>query len=235
MITAVLATYAVMHLVMFVGSLRWPSPATPTLWWLRVMLLAMMYDNTMMAMGNHWVGSPLYETLNWPRYLAHVVLLPFMTLFVLTMLRRHRMAFAFHPAVVGVAVLMTAGALVYGVVVDLLPLQLEVAEVYGHSRLVSVDKIPPYATIATNAVLLPLTALLWRGGGGGALFAGALFIFIVNGTTGAQPWGFMAGNGAEVVFVFAMLGAELGSPTRVWQSMRPAPLPAEAVTAVANQ
>ena len=35
-----------------------------------------------------------------------------------------------------------------------------------------------------------------------------LFIFLLNGATGASPWGFIAGNFGEVVFILALLATE---------------------------
>ena len=40
-------------------------------------------------------------------------------------------------------------------------------------------------------------------------------VFLLNGATGAQPWGFLVGNFAEVVFVVALLTLPLYRATRV--------------------
>jgi hypothetical protein len=39
-------------------------------------------------------------------------------------------------------------------------------------------------------------------------FLGVLFIFLLNGATGSRPWGFISGNGAEVIFICCLLLTE---------------------------
>ena len=61
-------------------------------------------------------------------------------------------------------------------------------------------------TGSTNILLLPMAALVWKSNGWKWFFLGALFIFLLNGATGTQSWGFLVGNFAEVVFMLSLLG-----------------------------
>ncbi len=81
-------------------------------------------------------------------------------------------------------------------------------EVFGHLRLTSLSELPPLGTIAVNLMLIPLGFILWRRTGWPLLFGGALFILLVNGTAAAEPWGYLAGNGAGVVFILCLLLTE---------------------------
>ena len=224
MILTVAATllllYAFVHALLLLGTFRFER-SSASVWFLRAMLLAMAYDNVMMAVGPLAIDSPLYAPANVPRYIAHAGLLPFMLLFAVTMLRRRGPSIVDKPAMRAGLVLFTAMALGYGFVMDVAQLELGPESILGHVRLVSLDSVPPFATILTNLLVLPVAALLWRRGGTGLLFSGALFIFIVNGATGAMPWGFLAGNAAEVVFIFCMLVAEAGSLAELRAVMLP--------------
>ena len=91
---------------------------------------------------------------------------------------------------------------------DVFTLELGQKETMGHLRLSSLSSIPPVATILSNIIMLPMAFAVWRRAGWPWFFLGGLFIFLVNGATGALPWGLFAGNGAEVVFVFSLLATE---------------------------
>jgi hypothetical protein len=78
----------------------------------------------------------------------------------------------------------------------------------GVTKLGSVSGLPPIATILTNILLLPMAALVWKASGWRWLLLGALFIFLVNGATGAQPWGFLVGNFSELVFMVSLLATD---------------------------
>jgi len=47
--------------------------------------------------------------------------------------------------------------------------------------------MPSIAAILTNILILPMGAAVWRVSGWRWFFLGALFIFLLNGATGAKP------------------------------------------------
>jgi len=53
---------------------------------------------------------------------------------------------------------------------------------------------------------------VWKVNGWRWFFLGGLFIFLLNGATGAQPWGFIVGNFAEVVFILCLLATHRHFP-----------------------
>ena len=57
-------------------------------------------------------------------------------------------------------------------------------------------------------MLIALGFILWRRTGWPLLFGGPLFILLVNGAAAARPWGYLAGNGAEVVSILCLLLTE---------------------------
>ena len=208
MVITALAVYFLIHSTFLAWSFTFDGPTSPRLWFLRALLLGMAYDNLVLMLGNMGVGADWYEAANYPRFVLHAGVLPFLTIFSLSTMQVCDIALARRPAFVGFCWVFTLVALGYGLWHEVLLLELEPTEVMGHMRLVSTSDLPPLATIATNLLILPMALSLWRRADWPVFFLGALFIFILNGGTGAQPWGFIAGNGGEVIFVCCLLLTE---------------------------
>jgi hypothetical protein len=208
MILYALVVYLLFQLAFLAWSFSFEGVASARLWFLRIMLIGMAYDNLILILGNVGVGSDWYLVANYPRFILHAAVLPFLTLFTLSALQVCEVPLARKQAFVQFCWAFTAAAWVYGVWHEVFLLELEPVETMGHMRLVSVSKIPPLATIATNILILPLAFLLWRRVGWYVFFLGALFIFLLNGSTGSRPWGFIVGNGAEVIFICCLLITE---------------------------
>ena len=194
------------------GLLIWTFTRAPgnsaRVWLLRFMLLGMCYDNVIQGLGNWFIEAPWYESANIPRFLLHASVLPFLTIFGLSVMRDAGVLLARKPLVSGFCWLFTIAALVWGLYHDVYLLQLGPKSAVGVMKLGSVSGLPPIATILTNILLLPMAALVWKASGWRWLFLGALFIFLVNGATGAQPWGFLVGNLAELVFIVSLLATD---------------------------
>jgi len=211
MIPLALALYLCCHLGLLAWSLRregaW-GRGSPRLWFLRLLLVGMAYDNAILLLGDVGVGADWYRWLNVPRYVLHAGLLPFLTIFALSTLQVGGVRAARQRGVIALCWILTGVALVYGLWHEVFLLRLEPSEVAGHTRLVSARRSPPYATIATNLLILPMALALWRRAGVPHFFLGSLLIFLLNGGAAGQPWGFVAGNGVEVVFIACLLTTE---------------------------
>ena len=194
------------------GLLAWTFKRAPgnsaRVWLLRFMLLGMCYDNVIQGLGNWFIEASWYETANVPRFLLHASVLPFLTIFGLSVMRDAGVPLARKPLVPVFCWLFTIASLVWGLYHDVYLLQLGTKSAFGVMKLGSVSGLPPIATILTNILLLPMAALVWKASGWRWLFLGALFIFLVNGATGAQPWGFLVGNFAELVFIVSLLATD---------------------------
>lgn len=224
-----LLTYGAIQAGLLIWTFRWsgvpragvpragvPRAASARLWLLRLMLFGMIYDNLVQGAGQWFMDSATWESINAGRYFLHVVTLPWLTLLALSLLREADVAAASNRvlwSVLGAIVLLALG---WGLYHDVAALELEPVTRYGVFKYVSVSKLPPLGTIVTNLVVLVLAALLWRAARWPWLFAGALFIFLLNGATGSQPWGFLVGNFAELVFVGALLATEYRF--RLWRA-----------------
>ena len=208
MVTYVLVVYLAIHLAFLIWSFRFAGPASPRLWILRLMLAGMIYDNLMLSVGNLAVGSSWYVTATIGRFALHAALLPLLIPFALSAMRACAIPLAHRHLFAACCWLLAAAAWWHGLSHDLGQLELAPQAVLGHLRLVSVSELPPLGTIAVNLLLVPLAFILWRRTGWPLLLLGTLFILLLNGSVGTRPWGFVAGNGAEVIFVLCLLLTE---------------------------
>ena len=208
MVTALLAGFIGAHLALLAWSLRFDSPASSRLWILRLMLAGMIYDNLMLALGNAGVGSSWYVSATASRFLLHALLLPLLIPFALSAMRACAIPIAGRRGFVLGCWAIAAAAWWYGFAYDVGGLALTPQEVLGHHRLTSAAALPPLGTITVNLALLPMAYLIWRRAGWPLFFGAALFILLLNGSTGGRSWGYLAGNGAEVVFVYCLLLTE---------------------------
>ena len=175
------------------------------LWFLRFMLFGMFYDNLVQGIGNWFIEADWYQAANVPRFVLHSLVLPFLTLFALSVMRSADVKMASNSFFVGFCWVFTLVALGYGFNHEVVQLELGPKPAMGILKMGSISGVPPIATILTNILILPMAAAVWKVSGWKWFFLGALFIFLLNGATGAQPWGFLVGNFAEVVFVIALL------------------------------
>ena len=200
--------FACCHLLLLVWTLRWSGSFSWRIWFLRAMLFGMFYDNFIQSTGFLFYQESWFESASLMRYALHVTVLPFLTLFALSLMSEVKIQIAKRNDFIIFCFLFTAGALSFGWYYDFWVLELAPETNFGISKLVSLSKMPPIATILTNILILPMAAAIWKTSGWKWFFLGAVFIFLVNGATGAQPWGFITGNFAELVFILSLLITE---------------------------
>jgi len=199
--------YFALHFCLLVWSVQLKSQS-PRTWFIRALLIGMLYDNLVLAIGYWGFGQGWYETANIARFVLHATILPFLMLFGWSAMKACGIRFASNTFAYGFIWLLVLAGLGWGWSHEVLQLQLVGAEFCDHQRFVSSSKLPPIATIVSNLVILPMAAAIWKVSGWKWFFLGALFIFGVNGATATKPYGFMVGNGAELVFVFCLLLTE---------------------------
>ena len=208
MIAAAFAAFAATHLALLGWSFNFAHSASHRLWILRFILAGMIYDNLMLALGNIGVGASWYAEASKGRFVLHAAALPLLVPFALSAMKAAAIPVANRTGFTVCCWLVAVAAWGYGFLVDVGQHELAPVEVFGHLRLTSLSALPPLGTIAVNLLLIPLGIILWRRTGWPLLFGAALFILLVNGAAAAQPWSYLAGNGAEVVFVLCLLLTE---------------------------
>ncbi|MFV8784220.1 hypothetical protein ACNKU7_17500 [Microbulbifer sp. SA54] len=188
------------HLALFVWTLRLRRAGLPVLI-LRCLLLALAFDNLVIALGPFLMPSGLYVSLSMLRFWVHAILLPLLLVFVAGVVQGF--SNRLRPWLFGIAWALAGLAIAYGYLFDLAPLKLVPADYYP--RLVAADGQPPFATIAVNLCVVLAGVWVWRCGRWPWLFLGALQIFVINGAAAGREWGFIFGNIAELVFVVSLL------------------------------
>jgi hypothetical protein len=203
-----LIVFAAIHVGLLAWTFRAGNSHSPRLWILRALLVGMVYDNLVQGIGNWAIDASWYEAANYPRFFLHATVLPFLAIFALVTMQIAGVNLAHRPWFVWFCWLFTLTALAWGLYHEVYLLELEPRQAMGVMKLGSVSTMPPVATIFTNILILPMAAAVWRVSGWRWLFLGALFIFLLNGAFAAQPWGFVVGNFAELVFVICLLATE---------------------------
>ncbi|GLP96957.1 hypothetical protein GCM10007895_22630 [Paraferrimonas sedimenticola] len=204
----ILASFALAIVLLFVWSLQWGDKHSPRLWLLWALMAGMLFDNSMQAIGNWTIDSDWYQPLSRLRWAAHVLVLPFLSLFALSLMRLSGIQWA-HNRLLKLALwLIVLGSLAYGIWHDILLLELSQTSPLGVTKYTSAVKSLPYPTILANLLVILMAIPIWRAARWPWLFAGAAFIFITNAVTAGQAWGFIAANFAEVVFAVSLLASE---------------------------
>lgn len=160
-------------------------------WLLAVIIIALCWDNLIIAAGSMIGAGDLLRGLSVPRYVAHAVLTPLLIpiVFRIAELRRR-------PWVWGLTGLLIAA----GVYAEIIQLRLEPRLYAGTLRYVNVAAGPPAPAIITILVLIGVGVILWRREGLPWLCLGALAMFA--GAATAIPW---LGNAGELVLICSIL------------------------------
>lgn len=186
--------------------------------WRRLFLCALLcgmaYDNLIVASGQWFIEQPWFYNASMARFYSHVLILPFLSLFTFSIIRDYGLALGQSRLFLPLCTAVTLGALAFGISQELVGLQLVENSQFGVRRMSNAHGSAPVATILTNLFTIVLAAYLWRKSGWKVLFWGSIFIFIVNGASAGQKWGFIAGNLAEVVFVLSLIFTHLHVSTR---------------------
>lgn len=170
-----------------------------------LLLVGLIIDNATLASSAIGIGALWYEWANVARYTAHAVFIPLLLIAALDISRRAQLRWT-QPSWVWVAAIgLSITGVAYGLVSEVIGIKFEIAEMFGHSRLVSADTLPPFATIITNFLIIGIGATLWRQRSWAWLCLGAAAVFFVNAATATKPWGLIAGNLAELTFVLGWL------------------------------
>lgn len=207
-VSAVFASVAVFHILLLRHYMSAIRIASFRRLFLCALLLGLIYDNSVLALGNVLVSTDIFSAVSWPRFILHVIILPFLTLFSLSTLQIVNPVLGRNKGLIGFAFVFTALALVYGVLHNALGLELGPIESYGHWRITNLAGSPPFATIAANVVAIIFGILVWKSKGPVWLFWGAFLVFILNSAAGPQPWSFISSNLTEVLFVFCLVQNE---------------------------
>ncbi|MGI9235781.1 MAG: hypothetical protein ACR2QZ_00195 [Woeseiaceae bacterium] len=199
MLSLFFAPATAIHVLMLLITLRLRAGAAE--WIVRIMVLGLIWDNTILAISPIAFEESWYRGASWLRYFVHVVFLPPLAFAALVVARRAGVEWAATNTATWSSLLFVVIAVSFGLVTEVVDLALVRETLFGHDRYVSADASPPLATIAVNLVVLFLSAVIWRRAAWPWLLAAAVFILLVNGLSVGNDWSILAGNLAEIVFL----------------------------------
>jgi len=196
-----------------------------------IVAVGLVYDNTVIALGSTIGEGRLLLGLNWIRYLIHALATPLLVMFAWDAAARAgrptragrlvddgrsatsrssgaQTSWARRPAWRSFFVLVTLALIAYGVLVDLVPLQLQAETVDGVLSYAPAGGSPfPLPAAVTMGVILAVAIWLWRVPGWpwlALLTAVASVLFGVAPALGVP----VVGQAAEVVLIAAILFTE---------------------------
>ena len=106
-----LLVFALVHVGLLLWTFRPGNSQSPRLWLLRLLLLGMCYDNLVQGVGNWFIEAPWYQGANYPRYILHTSILPFLTIFGLATMQLAGVRMASSAWLVGFCAVFTSLAL----------------------------------------------------------------------------------------------------------------------------
>lgn len=161
------------------------------LWPLTVIILALCWDNAIVAAGALVGPGDLLVGLSVPRYVAHGLLTPLLIPIVFWIARLRLRAWVW---------VLTALLVALGAYTEIFNLDLVLKEYGGTLRYAHAAASPPIPSIVTVLVLIGVGGLLWRRAGVPWLCLGALAMF------GSAASGvFWLGNAGELVLISSIL------------------------------
>lgn len=145
-----------------------------------LVLLGLIYDNGMIALGKFIGEGPLLENLSLLRFWSHALLTPTLVLFSYGTLREAGVEWS-RKRIIGVAVILYTVALIgIELLFETVGMELALEKEYGVLRYVSADPAsgPPIMVLLVSVVLIAAGAVLWKKRGWKWMLVGAVVMTI---------------------------------------------------------
>ena len=145
-----------------------------------LVILPLIYDNTILGVGS-WIGEgQTLEVLNTARYWMHAILTPLLIVFSLGVLRRARVNWANTSAALWITVAYAFAAFMVELFTVLLNLSLEAEVKYGVLSYASTNSPsgPPIMILMVTLALLVSSIILWKRTGWFWMFIGVALMLV---------------------------------------------------------
>ncbi|MGQ9910556.1 MAG: hypothetical protein ACUVS2_17145 [Candidatus Flexifilum sp.] len=170
-------------------------------------MLAMIYENGVLALGVVIGHGPLLEALSWLRFIGYAAFPPLLVITGLDAARRSGVAWADRRAVRLAAWVVTAALIAFALFVEVIGRELEPRVLNGVVRYMWVSKgVPPLGVILMNLILIGFGFAIWRQTRYAGLLLGAGFLLIGDGIAAGR---YVLGSGIELIFMAALLAVEV--------------------------
>jgi hypothetical protein len=174
-------------------------------------LVGLFYDNLILSIGGMMGTGSLLETLSWPRFILHQLVLPLLIPAIVAQARRAGIGWTNHPQAARITIVATLITIVLGIFTRLVGQQLEPEIVDGVLRYSATNTSgPPLVSILSIGFAGFTGWFLWRKAGWPWVFWIALAV-LVGESLPARNLRLFLGSGIEVVFMWVILQTELWS------------------------
>ncbi|MHA6251823.1 hypothetical protein [Oceanobacillus sp. CAU 1775] len=201
-----------LYTILYIALLVWGISKSPrgNFWSLRtflfLVLIGLIYDNSIMALGKFIGEGDLLETLNLLRYWSHGLFTPTLVLFSLGVLQAGDTKWAKTKIAYYSAIIFTGILIFIEFRTQIIGLELEAVWEYGVLRYTEVDPSggPPIMILLITAALLIAGLILWITSGWAWMFVGAIIMTI--GSVVPIPLESEAStNGFELILLTSLL------------------------------
>ena len=145
-----------------------------------LVVIALIYDNGILAIG-HWIGEgALLEGLNAVRFWTHALVTPLLVIFSIGTLRESGVSWAKKTWVTILSILYTIVAVILEIIFVTADLRLQVEKEYGVVSYASADPPsgPPVMILFITAAMLLASGVLWKKTGWAVFFIGVVIMTI---------------------------------------------------------
>lgn len=185
----------------------WPRQNRAYWMVLLFVLLGLIYDNLILALGSLLGEGGLLLGLSYGRFVAHAFGTPILTIFSFGLLRRAGVPWAQGWRGHALACFFTTILIGIGIYEEIFHLRLELAPIGDLVRYTNtVHKGPPLPPILTIVAMFALGVFLWRATGWSWLAWGALFMFVAA-ALGTRDRLFLSNLGEVVLALACCLSA----------------------------
>ncbi|MEV0898468.1 hypothetical protein [Actinoplanes sp. NPDC049802] len=167
-----------------------------------LVLIGLIWDNTVIAIGATVGEGATLETLSFPRYAAHGVLVPLLIMVGVGLARRHGVRFFTGRATPAVFGAVTIALIAVGIRIDIVALDLEPTRYAGTLRYTNAAAHgPPIPAVATIVILIAIGAALLAYSRRPWLLTGAIAMFAA---AAAAVTAFWIGNVGELLLILGI-------------------------------
>lgn len=199
--------YSLAYLAMLIWAIfLWFNRRSFALLVMFAILIGLLYDNTVITIGNLLGESALLQTLNAGRFFIHALVTPLLILAALDQAKRFDIKTAQTKWMQAVLGTLTLGLIIMGLA-EFSNLTLEPETFMGTLRYANPESGPPIPAIITIFVLMGIGIAIWRRASWPWLFAGAIVMF-VGSAIPPSVVGPIVGSGVEVILLISLLATE---------------------------
>lgn len=182
---------------------------------LLLVIIGLVYDNGVLAMGKFIGEGSLLENISYPRFYMHAFFTPLLVLFSLSAMKKADFKWTFKKWFQAIFYLLTLGLIVYELFSEVLGLTLEANWKYGVLSYSNVEPASgvPLMVLFVSLILIFASIIVWRKQGWIWFFVGTLIMFLGNAFPISLPSAAIT-NAFELILIVSLFFTKRFQDTR---------------------